>query len=110
MILAKIPWTGIIKWGPDILVAGKAASEEIKKWMKKRSDPKGEKKPDEWADMERSIRELGRLQDEHHRSLMQTVAQVQLQARTLKIINQRLMVVAIVSLVALGLSVFLLFF
>ena len=110
MILAKIPWTGIIKWGPDILVAGKAASEEIKKWMKKRSDPKVERKPDEWEDIEKSIRELGRLQDEHHRSLMEVVAQVQLQARTLKIINQRLLAVAVLSLAALGISAFLMIF
>lgn len=110
MILAKIPWTGIIKWGPDILVAGKAASEEIKKWMKKRSDPKGETKPDEWADIEKSIRELGRLQDERHRHLMEVVAQVQLQARTLKIINQRLLAVAVVSVAALGISIFLMVF
>jgi hypothetical protein len=108
MILAKIPWTGIIKWGPDILVAGKTASAEIKKWLQKRAGKGGERSVEGFEDVRRTIEELGRLQDAQARSLVEVVAQVQLQAKTLKIINQRLLAVAMVSLAALALSVFLL--
>jgi len=98
--MSPIPWQTLLKWGPDILKAGRVASGEIRKWFHKdHAESRREMDPGGDADRRR-LDELGRIQEDQGRMILEIVEQVQLHARTLKVINQRLVGALLLALVA----------